>query len=314
MAMALNTKGQVVGGSSLAAHSLSAVLHTHAFLWDAGRIHDIGMLPGFPYAVAHGLNDRGQVVGGSDIPTNHHGVLNVQMVSHAFIWETGRRVDLSAGSPSFSAAYGINDTGQVVGQADAQAVLWQNGHIEQLRGLGGKVSSAKAINSGGQVVGDSLLPGGIGPHAFLSSAGETRDLGTLGGGASQAYGINNNGQVVGWANIAAGDRHAFLWQDGKLKDLGTLGGSHSAAFGVNDAGKVVGSSAIDSEGMETEVDHACLWQGGAAFDLNSLIPAEAGWVLEEATAINDRGQIAGSGEIDGSEHAFLLTPRSADDD
>ncbi|HEY3701676.1 MAG TPA: hypothetical protein VGL32_05420, partial [Acidimicrobiales bacterium] len=43
-------------------------------------------------------------------------------------------------------------------------------------------------------------------------------------------------------------------------------------------------------------------------DLNSLIPAGSGWVLDQARAINDAGQIVGWGTINGHEHAFLLTP------
>lgn len=39
-----------------------------------------------------------------------------------------------------------------------------------------------------------------------------------------------------------------------------------------------------------------------------MIPAGSGWVLGEAYAINDAGQIAGYGNIGGEEHAFLLTP------
>jgi probable HAF family extracellular repeat protein len=43
-------------------------------------------------------------------------------------------------------------------------------------------------------------------------------------------------------------------------------------------------------------------------DLNSLIPANSGWLLKQASAINDAGQIAGYGTIHGETHAFLLTP------
>ena len=43
-------------------------------------------------------------------------------------------------------------------------------------------------------------------------------------------------------------------------------------------------------------------------DLNTLIPADSGWVLEEATGINDSGWITGSGWINGERHAFLLKP------
>jgi hypothetical protein len=43
-------------------------------------------------------------------------------------------------------------------------------------------------------------------------------------------------------------------------------------------------------------------------DLNSLISPTSGWVLEQANAINDNGQIVGFGTIDGETHGFLLTP------
>jgi probable HAF family extracellular repeat protein len=44
-------------------------------------------------------------------------------------------------------------------------------------------------------------------------------------------------------------------------------------------------------------------------DLNSLIPADSGWNLQEAKAINDNGYIVGVGfNKDGQQHAFLLIP------
>jgi hypothetical protein len=39
-----------------------------------------------------------------------------------------------------------------------------------------------------------------------------------------------------------------------------------------------------------------------------MIPTGTGWVLGEATAINDAGLIAGYGSVHGEDHAFLLTP------
>src|SRR5262245_12387301 len=43
-------------------------------------------------------------------------------------------------------------------------------------------------------------------------------------------------------------------------------------------------------------------------DLNDLIPPGSGWLLEVAAAINDAGQITGTGTVNGCTHAFLLTP------
>jgi probable HAF family extracellular repeat protein len=44
-------------------------------------------------------------------------------------------------------------------------------------------------------------------------------------------------------------------------------------------------------------------------DLHTLLVPGTGWTLWEATGINDRGQIVGSGwNAAHEQHAFLLTP------
>jgi hypothetical protein len=46
-------------------------------------------------------------------------------------------------------------------------------------------------------------------------------------------------------------------------------------------------------------------------DLNTLIPADSGWTIDEATAINTDGKIAANGHKAGvGTHALLLTPTS----
>jgi hypothetical protein len=39
---------------------------------------------------------------------------------------------------------------------------------------------------------------------------------------------------------------------------------------------------------------------------NAVIPADSGWEMNIAQAINNRGEIGGSGTIRGASHAFLL--------
>jgi hypothetical protein len=46
----------------------------------------------------------------------------------------------------------------------------------------------------------------------------------------------------------------------------------------------------------------------APSDLTSLIAPGSGWVLTDALKIDDAGQVIGVGTLDGSPHAFLLTP------
>jgi probable HAF family extracellular repeat protein len=43
-------------------------------------------------------------------------------------------------------------------------------------------------------------------------------------------------------------------------------------------------------------------------DLESMIPEDSGWVLQIARAINNDGQITGTGIHNGATRAFLLTP------
>jgi probable HAF family extracellular repeat protein len=168
------------------------------------------------------------------------------------------------------------------------------------------------MNQQGEVVGYSWVKGGTVYHAFLwSKAAGMKDLGTLGGINSYGLGINRFSQVVGWATIpgASFSYHAFCWtQSGGMKDLGTLGGSESLARGITDAGQVVGSANLAGD----TAAHAFLWTAsGGLQDLNNMIPANSGWELDSANAINGSGLIVGDGLINGQIHAFLLTPTGA---
>ena len=88
------------------------------------------------------------------------------------------------------------------------------------------------------------------------------------------------------------------------QDLGTLGGDFSVGNGINEPGRVTGwSTTADGFGG------AFLWDPVAGMlNLNDLIAPGSGWILGQGLAINDVGQITGSGTIGGETHAFLLTP------
>ena len=211
--------------------------------------------------------------------------------------------DLGTLGGTSSHAYGINNSGQVVGDADGISLtvhgfLWESGTgILDLGTFGGAHSHAYAINDTGQVAGWSYNSDGA-CRAFLWQSGSgMQDLGTLGGNYSLAYGINNNGQVVG------SDGHAFLWQSGSgMQDLGTLGGNYSLAYGINNNGQVVGCG----DGTSFS-DHAFLWENGTAMlDLGTLPGASA----SEARGINDIGQIVGDAYGSGRTHAFLWQSES----
>jgi probable HAF family extracellular repeat protein len=123
--------------------------------------------------------------------------------------------------------------------------------MNDLGTLGGSESHAWGINNSGQVVGYSYITGDSTEHAFLYDGTAMNDLGTLGGSWSYAYGINNSGQVVGLSSITGDSAlHAFLYDGGNMIDLNTLlptgsGWLLQQATGINDSGQIVGFNDIN---------------------------------------------------------------------
>ena len=81
--------------------------------------------------------------------------------------------------------------------------------------LGGMFSQAFGINASGQAVGNSTLSGDTVLHAFFADVtGPMVDLNTLidpasGWELTDAHGINDSGQIAGFGTIG-GQTHAFL--------------------------------------------------------------------------------------------------------
>ena len=174
--------------------------------------------------------------------------------------------------------------------------------------LFGAAESGYAANDFRQIVGSK----GNG-HAFagLNYPSTTIiDLGTFGGSYSTAFGINNASQITGYAFLANGDYHAFLYAGSTMTDLGALNGSSAIGYAINSAAQITGTY-VSSSG----VSHAFLYLGpGAMYDLNNLVPASMGATnineTDYGNKINDLGQIAATGTVNGNKHGLLLTPRS----
>jgi probable HAF family extracellular repeat protein len=293
-------------------------------------IRDLGTLPGGSWSVARGLNNRGQVIGESEVPGRPGpGSRKVVFEPDGSI----REID-SAQAWAASWRQGINDSGRLAGERPFQ----EQDRLNDINNRGQKIGSDDVYRHG------EGWPGWVEPRrALLIDGGRRIDLGTFGGWSSEGFGINEAGDAVGWADGPDGLRKAFLYRDGTMTDLtGLLGGvGSSAAIAINNRGQIIGSaweigpflldgdrlvdlgefpmhvSDINDAGQivgnfyadaSNTMRRALLYQDGGMTDLNELIEPGAGWVLEDAIAINEHGQIAGTGMIDGDRRAFLLTP------
>jgi probable HAF family extracellular repeat protein len=206
-AVNINKSGQVTGFAANAVPDPYSIFgfgtQTRAFLWQHGRMRDLGTLGG-PDAAAFYVNERGQVAG----------------------------VSYTNATPQ-----------PVVDHPTRDPFLWENGKMINLGTFGGVEASVGALNNRGQVAGRSDLPGDQTAHPFLWDRGKLRDLGTLGGDYGDATWLNDAGEVTGGADTAAGKYHAYRWRSGRMTDLGTVGDLDcSVGRFINAGGEVVGTS------------------------------------------------------------------------
>jgi probable HAF family extracellular repeat protein len=221
-------------------------------------------------------------------------------------------IDLGTLGGSSSYANGINNGGQVVGDAYPNAFLYINNSMQNLGLVSNAVAaSAYGINNAGQIVGTSSMYSGdpyvIITRAFFYDNNLLSDIGLEENvRLTQAYGINNVGQIVGGCTTNLDDYswsrlyHAFLYTGSTVTDLGTLGGDYSEALGINDNGQIVGDSTITSG---DSISHAFLYENGVMQDLGTF-----GGYLSVAYAIDNGGDVVGVADhIDGSSSAFVYS-------
>jgi len=325
-ALALSNKAWVVGDATLPGDTVF-----HGFLWRKGSITDLNTLGG-PDSSAMGVNGEGDVVGVSESEPDPLGEdfcgIGNNFTCLPFMWRKGALTALPTLGGNNGEATALNSRGQVVGLAENdkpdqtcpppgppffavlqfKPVVWTKGEVHKLPTTHGDPDGAALfINDNEQVVGNTSDCTFSTFHGVMWDHGRAIGLGKFHGLLLGPVAINNRGQVVGSAfDLSGTTLVAFLWQNGVTTILGTLAHDvFSLGRGINDRGEIVGDSCDEFFDCR-----AFLWRNGRMTELNDLVSTPNAPFLENAFAINSRGQIAGKTTVQGTPlaDAYLATP------
>lgn len=317
-AMALNDNGWVVFGNKVLSPNGAGGYNTTQLFNAQGKSNNFAL---------YDINNSNTVVG---IDRNSSGK------AQGFVWSAGIRTDLPMLPHDYgwsAETKGINDSGQVVGNAGTSAAIWSP--------IGSSYNTPTPLGwywngtSFGSGDGVSINNNGFG---LMSTVYNTYRPGyTNGSGpAPAAVTILGEGLVESPVGMAINDRFAvagygryncsgyscnspFIWtssNDVAFLPLSPVVGKpyNGQAYALNEDNDVVGMGWYNAYDAR-----AVLWSatpsGWQETDLNTLLPAGSSFYkLATAMDINEKGQILGMGSVYGVNgqweppHAFLLTP------
>lgn len=298
-----------------------------ATAWINGVENVLGKLPNGTYSVAQSINSHGVAVGDGDIGDSR---------PLAELYRNGTVINIDPSAANAHALF-INEAGAVAGNYlkgfggcnNWSASIWvenptkpgtfQRTDLQPYPGGDGKVRCefATAANQGLQVVGSmqNSLFGQMGAF-WNNDAKHTLSLlqPVAGDWNTIAWAINDLGQAAGVTNGPFSSRPVIWKNDSTHTPVGLAllpGDNYGVASGINNLGEVIGTSAYAVPGTwNVGPSRFVVWRDGGVFDLQSLLDpvTGAGWTITNVTAINNVGQIAGSGVHNGQSAAFVMTP------
>jgi probable HAF family extracellular repeat protein len=336
-AIDLGAQGQVVGRTwdLNASPPLS-----RGFLWQNGSITLLDGPAGETVTEARCIDNQGVIYGGysdhrfdpillkmnpmrwvAGVPTpytNNQGINSATILgcSPTTGVAVGWAKPFEPGAPGWQGQYGYTNEPAFSDGDPVRAFIWQGATGAVLtRSLGLSGDGAFKVNDAGQAA-VNLNGYELGGAAVYDPRFGLARLPGLGvgnpnpGSSTQATGINQSGQIVGFAQTQGAAEHPVRWDHGALTDLGLLPGFvEGSALDINDSGVIVGGLSTQSWpfGVSPTAGFVCI--GGVMYDLNQCVPAGAPFVIRNALAINNAGQIlVEDPQLFGSRRYAVLTP------
>jgi probable HAF family extracellular repeat protein len=189
---------------------------------------------------------------------------------------------------SFTQAFGINSSGEIVGALSSGGFVYNAGNFSNFDVPGSTHTGAKGINELGQIVGE-YDTSSAGPIAFLYSGGSFTSISPPGASSATANGINSTGLIVGQYTDSthSGNEQGFLYDGKAFTTIDFPGtGSGTGVEGINSAGDVVGFYYLNNDNTTI---YSFLYSNGV-FTTISM----PGCSSSAAFGISDDGTIVGT--------------------
>ncbi len=258
-----NDTGIVVGTCAASLFGTSRL----PIVWNSGAVSQLPLPAGETLGDANDVNATGVAVGSVNSGSLQRGVIYSGGTATVITQTT-------AGGSFFLTAFGINNSGRVVGQG-----IDPNNAARNV-GIVYDIGNASAIEV------DSL-PGFNGALAF---------------------GVSNSGFVVGSGMLNQGSGLPFIWSQagGSVAIPLPTGTTQGSARAVNSAGWVVGTAS-------SAFAIPFVYDGSATYRVADLIPAGTGWDLSTNTSssalgISESNVIVGTGVFNGAVHGYAMVP------
>jgi hypothetical protein len=287
---------------------------SHAFTWTQnGGIVGLPDLAGRSFCVSNSANDSGVVVGTGATTVFGSGRLPViwqNGVASQLPLPAGQTLgDANSVNASNVAVGSVNagsDQRGVIYSGGSATI------ITQTTTNGSFFLTAFGINDSGRIVGQGIDPQNAARNVgIVYDIGQSMafEVGALpGANGALAFGVSNNGYVVGSSMQNQGLGLPFIWSEANEMVAIALaaGTSLGQAEGVNSSGWVVGT-----DGGAFAVPF--LYDGTNTYRLQDLIPGNSGWDLSmntssSAQGISEDGVIVGTGVHNGETHAYAMVP------
>jgi uncharacterized membrane protein len=287
---------------------------SQAFTWTLmGGLVGLPNLPSRSFAVSNSANNNGIVIGTAAstlFGTSRLPVIWQNRVVSQLPLPPGETLGDANSVNASTVAVGSVDAGSLqrgVIYSGGSATI-----ITQTTTNGSYFLTAFGINDSGRVVGQGIDPGNAARNVGIAyDIGQNMafEVGALPGmNGALAFGVSNTGYVVGSSMLNQGSGLPFIWSDqgGMVAIPLANGTSEGSARAVNSAGWVVGN---DSSAFSIPF----FYDGMATYRLADLIPPNSGWDLSmntssSADGISEDGVIVGTGVYNGEVHAYAMVP------